>query len=64
MLYSYMTVMTVGVIRTYLGQILIREEMKLPRLEAVLTFTLIEEVGLEFPTGVFFCGRHDHSTFN
>lgn len=32
--------------------------MQLSGFEAVLTFTLVEEVRLEFPTGVFFCGRH------
>lgn len=43
---------------SYLRQILIRQEMQLPRFEAVLTFTFVEEVRLEFPAGVFFCGRH------
>lgn len=32
--------------------------MQLSWFEAVLTFTFVEEVRLELPTGVFFCGRH------
>lgn len=43
---------------TYLGQVLVRQQMQLSWFEAVLTFTFVEEVRLEFPTGVFFCGRH------
>lgn len=42
----------------YLIQILIGQEMQLPGFEAVLTFTFVENVGLEFPTWVFFCRRH------
>lgn len=45
----------------YLGQVLVRQQMQLSWFEAVLTFTFVEEVRLEFPTGVFFCGRHDIS---
>lgn len=32
--------------------------MQLPWFEAVLTLAFVEEVRLEFPTGVFFSGRH------
>lgn len=42
----------------YLGQVLVRQQMQLSWFEAVLTFTFVEEVRLEFPAGVFFCGRH------
>lgn len=47
---------------TYLGQVLVRQQMQLSWFEAVLTFTFVEEVRLEFPTGVFFSGRHYIST--
>lgn len=43
---------------SYLIEILIRQQMQLPRLEAVLTFAFIENVCLKFPTSVFFCTRH------
>lgn len=43
---------------TYLGQVLIRQQMQLPGFEAVLALALVEEVRLELPTGVFFCGGH------
>lgn len=42
----------------YLGQVLVCQQMQLSWFEAVLTFTFVEEVRLEFPAGVLFCGRH------
>lgn len=42
----------------YLCEILVGQQMQLPWFEAVLTFTFVEEVRLEFPTRVFFSGRH------
>lgn len=43
----------------YLGQVLVCQKVQFSRFEAILTFTFVEKVGLEFSTGVFFCGRHD-----
>lgn len=42
----------------YLGQVLVCQKMQFSRFEAILTFAFVEKVGLEFSTGVFFCGRH------
>lgn len=44
--------------RSHLIQILVRQQMQLSRLEAVLTFAFVENVRLKFPTRVFFCTRH------
>lgn len=43
---------------THLGQVLVRQQMQLSGFEAVLAFAFVEKVRLEFPAGVFFCGRH------
>lgn len=42
----------------YLVEVWVGQQMQLPRLEAVLTFTFVENIRLEFPTRVFFCSRH------
>lgn len=44
--------------RSHLIQILVRQQMQLSRLEAVLTFAFVENVRLKFPTRVFFRTRH------
>lgn len=44
--------------RAYLGQVLVRQQVQLSWFEAILAFTFVEEVRLEFPAGVFLGGRH------
>lgn len=42
----------------YLVQVCVGQQMQLSRLEAILTFTLVENIRLEFPARVFFRSRH------
>lgn len=67
MLYDFFEILNLNVIDVdtlaaciaYLGQVLVRQKVQFSRFKAILTFTFVEKVGLEFSTGVFFCGRHD-----